>query len=47
MSDYLSLTGEGYISSMYKKYKKAISPMGKCKLAHVKRYEPCLKGVTT
>lgn len=28
MSDYLSLTGEGYISSMYKKYKKAISPMG-------------------
>jgi len=26
--DYLSLTGEGYVSSMYKKYKKAISPMG-------------------
>lgn len=41
MSDYLSLTGEGYISSMYKKYKKAISPMGKCKLAHVKSLEPC------
>jgi anaerobic ribonucleoside-triphosphate reductase len=26
--DYLSLTGEGYVASMYKKYKKAISPMG-------------------
>ncbi|MCF0131589.1 MAG: anaerobic ribonucleoside-triphosphate reductase [Pseudobutyrivibrio sp.] len=26
--DWLSLTGEGYISSMYKKYGKAISPMG-------------------
>lgn len=26
--DYLSLTGEGYVPSMYKKYKKAISPMG-------------------
>ena len=26
--DWLSLTGEGYISSMYKKYKKFISPMG-------------------
>ena len=26
--DWLSLTGEGYISSMYKKYKKVISPMG-------------------
>lgn len=26
--DYLSLTGEGYIASMYKKYKKVISPMG-------------------
>ncbi len=26
--DYLSLTGEGYISSMYKKYGKVISPMG-------------------
>ena len=34
--DWLSLTGEGYISSMYKKYGKAISPMGKCKSAHVK-----------
>ena len=26
--DYLSLTGEGYVSEMYKKYGKAISPMG-------------------
>ena len=26
--DWLSLTGEGYIASMYKKYKKIISPMG-------------------
>lgn len=26
--DWLSLTGEGYISSMYKKYGKIISPMG-------------------
>lgn len=26
--DWLSLTGEGYISEMYKKYKKVISPMG-------------------
>lgn len=26
--DWLSLTGEGYVPSMYKKYKKVISPMG-------------------
>ena len=26
--DWLSLTGEGYISEMYKKYKRVISPMG-------------------
>ena len=26
--DWLSLTGEGYIASMYKKYGKVISPMG-------------------
>jgi ribonucleoside-triphosphate reductase len=43
--DWLSLTGEGYVPSMYKKYGKVISPMGKCKLAHVKPIEPCLKGV--
>ena len=43
--DWLSLTGEGYIANMYKKYGRVISPMGKCKLAHVKPIEPCLKGV--
>ena len=26
--DWLSLTGEGYISDMYKKYRKVVSPMG-------------------
>ena len=26
--DWLSLTGKGYVSEMYKKYKKVISPMG-------------------
>lgn len=26
--DWLSLTGEGYVADIYKKYKKAISPMG-------------------
>ena len=26
--DWLSLTGEGYVASMYKKYKKVVSPMG-------------------
>ena len=39
--DWLSLTGEGYVASMFKKYGKIISPMGKCKLAHVKRFELC------
>jgi ribonucleoside-triphosphate reductase len=43
--DWLSLTGDGYIPEMYKKYGRVISPMGKCKLAHVKPIEPCLKGV--
>ena len=36
--DWLSLTGEGYVSEMYKKYGRVVSPMGKCKSAHVKRY---------
>lgn len=36
--DWLSMSGEGYISSMYQKYGTAISPMGKCILAHVKRH---------
>lgn len=43
--DWLSLTGEGYIPEMYKKYGRVVSPMGKCKLAHIKPIEPCLKGV--
>ena len=30
--DWLSLTGEGYVSEMYKKYKRVVSPMGKRKL---------------
>ena len=30
--DWLSLTGNGYVASIYKKYGKVISPMGKCKL---------------
>lgn len=40
--DWLSLTGEGYVPSMYKKYGKAITPMGKIKntIAHVKPREP-------
>lgn len=29
--DWLSLSGEGYVASMYKKYKRVVSPMGKCK----------------
>lgn len=36
--DWLSLTGEGYISDMYKKYGRVISPMGK-HIAHVKLCE--------
>lgn len=36
--DWLSLSGEGYVSEMYKKYKRVVSPMGKCKSAHVKWY---------
>ena len=44
--DWLSLTGDGYVAEMYKKYKKVVSPMGKCKSAHVKRYSTaCLAGV--
>lgn len=43
--DWLSLTGNGYVPEMYKKYGRVVSPMGKCKLAHVKPIEPCLKGV--
>lgn len=36
--DWLSLTGNGYVPEMYKKYRRVVSPMGKCKSAHVKRY---------
>lgn len=36
--DWLSLTGNGYVPEIYKKYGRVISPMGKCKSAHVKRY---------
>ena len=42
--DVLALTGEGYVPEMYKKYGAVISPMGECKLAHVKLYEPLLSG---
>ena len=44
--DWLSLTGEGYVPKMYKKYKRVVSPMGKCKSAHVKHPQTnCLLGV--
>ena len=33
--DYLSLSGHGYVADMYRKHKKAISPMGKT-TAHLK-----------
>lgn len=36
--DWLSLTGIGYVPSIYKQYGEVISPMGKCKSAHIKRY---------
>lgn len=36
--DWLSLTGKGYVPEMYKRYGRVVSPMGKCILAHVKRY---------
>ena len=34
--DWLSLTGNGYVPEMYKRYERVVSPMGKCKSAHVK-----------
>ncbi len=37
--DWLSLTGEGYVASIYKKYKKVISPMG-CRAFLSWRYKP-------
>ena len=36
--DWLSMSGEGYIANMYKKYKKVISPMG-CRAFLSPRYE--------
>lgn len=36
--DWLSLDGDTTIAKMYHKYNQVISPMGKCKSAHVKRY---------
>lgn len=36
--DWLSLDGGTTIAKMYHKYNQVISPMGKCKSAHVKRY---------
>lgn len=33
--DWLSLSGEGYVAEIYKKYKKVVSPMGKLS------YSPC------
>ena len=36
--DWLSLDGGTTIAKMYHKYGQVISPMGKCKSAHVKRY---------
>ena len=42
--DYLSLTGEGYIPSIYKKYGKVISLMGKCKCSPCKTYRTQLMG---
>lgn len=43
--DYLSLTGEGYIPSIYKKYGKVISLMGKCKCSPCKTCRTPLGGV--
>ena len=41
--DFLSLTGEGYIPSIYKKYGKVVSLMGRT-TAHVKPCGPVLAG---
>lgn len=43
--DWLSLEAGSYIGDMYQKYGEVISPMGKCKLAHVKSLEPIAYGV--
>ena len=38
--DWLSLEKGNYVGDMYQKYGEVVSPMGKCKLAHVKSLEP-------
>ena len=44
--DWLSLDGNTTVAKMYHKYGKVISPMGKCKSAHVKHPQTnCLLGV--
>lgn len=42
--DFLSLTGQGYIPSMYKKYGEVVSLMGKCKCSPYKTYRTQLMG---
>ena len=37
--DWLSLSGDGYLPDMYKKYGEVVSPMGKLEAAHVKHLE--------
>lgn len=34
--DWLSMSGKGYIASMYKQYGRVISPMGKCNMSPCK-----------
>ena len=38
--DWLSLTGKGYVASMYKKYGKIVSPIG-CRSVLSPCYEDC------
>ena len=40
--DWLSLTGEGYVASMFKKYGKIISPMGKLLMSPCKMVLNCI-----
>jgi ribonucleoside-triphosphate reductase len=42
--DWLSLTGEGYVAEMYKKYGKVISPMGKFYCSSIKNLVNLTKG---
>ena len=45
--DWLSLEKGNYVGDMYQKYGEVVSPMGKCKLAHVKSLEPVAYRVCT